>query len=178
MQGENAIWDGCQAGITSIGIEADGSIKGCPSLPTSAYTGGNIRETRLRELLETAELNINANMGTPEGTSHLWGFCRTCDYAELCRGGCTWTAHVFFGQRGNNPYCHHRALERRKKGLRERLVLKTRAVGTPFDHGTFTLLEESTRTAWPENDPLHFTAGTIQTARQEKAPGPTFSILA
>ena len=91
MQGENAIWDGCQAGLTSIGIEADGVIKGCPSLPTAAYTGGNIRDHSLRDLLETAELNINANMGTPAAADPLWGFCRTCDYAELCRGGCTWT---------------------------------------------------------------------------------------
>ena len=27
------IWEDCQAGIT-LGIEADGTIKGCPSLPT------------------------------------------------------------------------------------------------------------------------------------------------
>ena len=102
--GVDAIWDGCQAGISSIGIEADGAIKGCPSLPTSAYVGGNIREKPLRELLRTPKLTIN------EAPPNLWGFCRTCDYAELCRGGCTWTAHVFFGQPGNNPYCHHRAL--------------------------------------------------------------------
>jgi radical SAM protein with 4Fe4S-binding SPASM domain len=165
MQGENAIWDGCQAGLTSIGIEANGAIKGCPSLPTSAYVGGNIRETPLRELLETAELKINANMGTREGTSHLWGFCKTCDYAELCRGGCTWTAHVFFGQRGNNPYCHHRALMRQKKGMRERLAQKTRAEGAPFDHGTFALLEEPAHSPWPADDPLHFTAGQIQRTR-------------
>ena len=30
-------WNGCNAGLNSLGIEADGVIKGCPSLPTSAY---------------------------------------------------------------------------------------------------------------------------------------------
>jgi len=164
-QGTNAIWDGCQAGLTSIGIEANGDIKGCPSLPTSAYVGGNIRHTPLRQILETAELSINTAMGTPAGAEHLWGFCRTCDYAELCRGGCTWTAHVFFGKRGNNPYCHHRALTRRREGLRERLVLNTRAAGTPFDHGIFTLLEEPTHAPWPEGDALRFSDAQIQRVR-------------
>ncbi|HMR07635.1 MAG TPA: radical SAM protein, partial [Polyangiaceae bacterium] len=34
----------CGAGRSTLGIEADGSIKGCPSLPTNAWTGGNIRD--------------------------------------------------------------------------------------------------------------------------------------
>ena len=177
MQGDNAIWDGCQAGLSSIGIEADGAIKGCPSLPTSAYTGGNIRDTPLRELLETAELNINANMGSPEGAAHLWGFCRTCEYAELCRGGCTWTAHVFFGQRGNNPYCHHRALMRQRSGIRERLVLKTRAGGTPFDHGIFALLEEPADAPWPAGDSLHFSADRVQRSPSTRTDLARFPIL-
>ena len=164
-QGPDAIWDGCQAGLTSIGIEADGAIKGCPSLPTSAYTGGNIRQRRLSDLLQTTELTINENMGSPAGAEHLWGFCRTCDYAELCRGGCTWTAHVFFGQRGNNPYCHHRALTQQRRGLRERLVQTAPAGGAPFDHGTFTLIEEPVGAPWPKDDPLRFSAGHIVRAR-------------
>jgi radical SAM protein with 4Fe4S-binding SPASM domain len=170
MQGENAIWDGCQAGISSIGIEADGAIKGCPSLPTHAYTGGNIRDRPLRELLETAEVNLNAAQGTPQAVEPLWGFCRTCDFAELCRGGCTWTAHVFFGQRGNNPYCHHRALVHQRNGTRERLVLNTPAEGKPFDHGIFTLIEEPFTTPWPQPDPLHFQAAQIHRTRPASFP--------
>ena len=45
--GGGAIWQGCQAGMNTLGIEADGAIKGCPSLPTSAYVGGNIRQKPL-----------------------------------------------------------------------------------------------------------------------------------
>ncbi len=48
------------------------------------------------------ENNLGAD--TPQGISHLWGFFKSCQYAELCRGGCNWTAHVFFNKRGNNPY--------------------------------------------------------------------------
>jgi len=31
-------------------------------------------------------------------------------------------AHSLLGVPGNNPYCHYRALELQKKGLRERVV--------------------------------------------------------
>ncbi|MCC5614779.1 nif11-class peptide radical SAM maturase 3 [Nostoc sp. CHAB 5836] len=158
-----SFWQGCNAGLSTLGIEADGAIKGCPSLPTSAYTGGNIRDYSLRTIIEeTEELRFNLGAGTPKGTEHLWGFCKTCEFAELCRGGCSWTAHVFFNKRGNNPYCHHRALTQAKRGVRERVFQKVRAQGNPFDNGEFTLIEEPINSPLPENDPLQFTSDRIQ----------------
>nr|AVH79563.1 radical SAM/SPASM domain-containing protein [Nostoc sp. PCC 9448] len=158
-----SFWQGCSAGLSALGIEADGAIKGCPSLPTTAYTGGNIRDRSLRSIIEeTEELRFNIGAGTPKGTEHLWGFCKTCEFAELCRGGCSWTAHVFFDKRGNNPYCHHRALTQAKNGMRERVFLQRRADGNPFDNGEFALVEEAINAPWPDNDPLHFTADRIQ----------------
>ncbi|KYC37668.1 heme biosynthesis protein [Scytonema hofmannii PCC 7110] len=160
---EFSFWQGCGAGLSTLGIEADGAIKGCPSLPTTAYTGGNIRERSLYDIIEnSAELRLNLGAGTPEGTKHLWGFCKTCEYAELCRGGCSWTAHVFFDRRGNNPYCHHRALVHEERGLRERVIPKVRAQGLPFDNGEFELIVEPINTPLPENDPLNFSADRIQ----------------
>ncbi|GAB4194898.1 MAG: GDL motif peptide-associated radical SAM/SPASM maturase [Coleofasciculaceae cyanobacterium] len=160
---EWGFWQGCAAGLSTLGIEADGAIKGCPSLPTSAYTGGNIRDRSLRDIIEhTDELRFNLGAGTPQGTAHLWGFCKTCKFAELCRGGCSWTAHVFFDRRGNNPYCHHRAIVQAEQGIRERVVPKVKAQGLPFDNGEFELIEEPIDASWPENDPLHFTGDRIQ----------------
>ena len=156
-------WQGCTAGLSALGIEADGSIKGCPSLPTSVYTGGNIRDHSLRTIIEEREeLRFNLGADTAKGTEHLWGFCKSCEFAELCRGGCTWTAHVFFNKRGNNPYCHHRALAQEKRGIRERVMLKHKAEGNPFDNGEFSLIEEPINASLLENDPLHFTADRIQ----------------
>lgn len=160
---EFSFWQGCAAGLSTLGIEADGAIKGCPSLPTNAYTGGNIRERSLRDIVEnTEELRLNLGAGTPEGTKHLWGFCKTCEFAELCRGGCSWTAHVFFDRRGNNPYCHHRALVHAERGMRERVVPKVKAQGLPFDNGEFELIVEPMDAPLPENDPLRFSADRIQ----------------
>ncbi|MBD2774084.1 nif11-class peptide radical SAM maturase 3 [Iningainema tapete] len=158
-----SFWRGCSAGLSTLGIEADGAIKGCPSLPTSAYTGGNIRDHSLRTIIEeTEELRFNLGADTPKGTEHLWGFCKTCEFAQLCRGGCSWTAHVFFNRRGNNPYCHHRALTQAKRGIRERVVLKHRAEGNPFDNGEFALIEEPINAQKQELDPLHFSSDRIQ----------------
>jgi MoaA/NifB/PqqE/SkfB family radical SAM enzyme len=39
-------WQGCQAGLAGLGIEADGKIKGCPSLPTDSYVGGDPQQQR------------------------------------------------------------------------------------------------------------------------------------
>ncbi|WP_445629180.1 nif11-class peptide radical SAM maturase 3 [Nostoc sp. DSM 114167] len=174
-----SFWQGCGAGLSTLGIEADGAIKGCPSLPTTAYTGGNIREQTLHDIIEGAEeLRFNLGAGTPEGTKHLWGFCKTCEYAELCRGGCSWTAHVFFNKRGNNPYCHHRALVHAKQGMRERVLPKVKAQGLPFDNGEFELIVEPTDTLLPANDRLHFTADSIQWSESwQKEPDLYYSIV-
>ena len=155
------IWQGCQAGVGALGIEADGGIKGCPSLPSASYLAGNVRERSLASMLRhSEELAFNLHKtGTRDG---LWGRCADCQYAPLCGGGCNWTAHVFFGRRGNNVYCHHRALELRRQGRRERVVRERGAPGRPFDHGCFAIVEEPAGAAWPEPDPLHFTLERVQ----------------
>nr|AVH79646.1 radical SAM/SPASM domain-containing protein [Nostoc sp. PCC 8009] len=165
LRGGNAwsFWQGCTAGLSTLGIEADGAIKGCPSLPTGAYTGGNIQDNPLRNIIEeTEELRFNLNADTPKGTEHLWGFCQTCEFAQLCRGGCSWTAHVFFDRRGNNPYCHHRALTQAKQGIRERFYLDQPAKGIPFDNGKFVLIEEPFDAPLSDKDVLQFSASRIQ----------------
>ena len=124
----------------AVGIEADGTIKGCPSLPTAAWAGGNVRDASLQDIWErAAPLRYTRDRTVDD----LWGFCRTCYYADVCRAGCTRTSDVFFGKPGNNPYCHHRALEFSAKGQRERLVRVDAAPGQPFDHGRFELQVES-----------------------------------
>jgi len=129
----------CGAGRTTLGIESDGLVKGCPSLPSDAWGGGTIRDHALADLWERAAALRYTRDRTVDD---LGGFCRTCYYADTCRAGCTWTASVLFGRPGDNPYCHHRALERDREGLRERLVLRAPAPGEPFDHGMFELIVE------------------------------------
>ena len=129
----------CGAGRWGIGIEADGTIKGCPSLATAQWAGGNVREHALRDIWERA---LPMRYTRDRTVDDLWGFCRTCYYADHCRAGCTWTAESLLGRPGNNPICHHRALELAKEGKRERLVQVEQAKGAPFDHARFELILE------------------------------------
>lgn len=133
---------GCGAGINVIGIESDGTVKGCPSLPTGPYAGGNVTSMALEEIWQTSK---EVRFARDRDTEELWGFCKTCYYADTCRAGCSWAAHVTLGRRGNNPFCYHRVVQLRKKGVRERLVPKERAPGEPYDFGRFELEEEP----WP-----------------------------
>ncbi len=140
---------GCMAGRYVMGIESDGAVKGCPSLQTSHYVGGTLRERPLASIWsDTKELAFTRARTVED----LWGFCRSCPYAEVCMGGCSFTAHGFFGRTGNNPYCHFRAMEHQRRGLRERLVATDAASGLPFDNGLFELVVEPFEAPLPEVD--------------------------
>lgn len=134
-----AHWQGCRAGITSIGIESDGTIKACPSLPTAPYDGGSVKDLTLEEIWQQSE---RVRFARDRTTDELWGFCKTCYYADECRAGCSWMAHCTLGKRGNNPFCYHRIKALERRGVRERLVLKERAPNVPYDFGRFEIVEE------------------------------------
>ncbi len=143
-------WTGCAAGQTTIGLESDGTVKGCPSLATATYAGGNVRELSLEEIWRSSD---EIHFARLRSTDDLWGFCRSCYYAEVCRGGCTWTADSLFGRPGNNPYCHYRALELAKRGLRERVVKTRDAPPDSFAIGRFALVTEPLPGVEPPADP-------------------------
>jgi radical SAM protein with 4Fe4S-binding SPASM domain len=129
----------CGAGCSTLGIEADGAIKGCPSLQTVPWTGGNLRDASLQDVWERSTPLRHMR---DRSVDDLWGYCRTCTYADVCRAGCTWTAFSLFGKPGNNPLCHHRVLELRRRGKRERLVQIEAPRGVPFDSGRFAIILE------------------------------------
>ena len=132
-------WQGCLAGQFVMGIESDGAVKGCPSLQTSHYVGGNLLDTPVATIWnDSPELGFTRKRTVED----LWGFCRTCAFAEPCMGGCSFTAHALFGRPGNNPYCQFRARTLQKRGERERLVRRQPAPGDPFDNGLYEIVVE------------------------------------
>lgn len=95
-------WNGCNAGINTIGIESDGGIKGCLSMQDKKYIEGNIREKSLKEIWEdkTSFLyNRRFKM------SDLKGICKDCEYGGICRGGCSEKAESYTGELHNQPFC-------------------------------------------------------------------------
>jgi len=136
-------WVGCHGGKFTLGVQADGTIKPCLSLPTDAYVCGTVLEQPLEEIWVDAPRMMAHRARSVED---LWGFCRTCEYAALCLAGCPFTQHATMGRPGNNPYCWHRADTLRKQGIRERLVRVEAPPGGGFDFGRFEIVEEP----WPE----------------------------
>jgi Y-X(10)_GDL-associated radical SAM protein len=133
-------WTGCSAGLNVLALESDGTVKGCPSLPTAAYAAGNVRDLSLESIWHAGAAPIGFSRS--RSRAELWGFCRTCYYADNCFGGCSWMAHSLLGRRGNNPYCHYRALELAKNGLRERILRIEPAARLPFATSRFKLVVE------------------------------------
>jgi len=163
---ERMHWNGCSAGHTAMGLEADGTVKGCPSLPTIGYSGGNVRDLKLEDIWNSSP---EIHFARLRSVDELWGFCRSCYYADVCRGGCTWTAHSLLGRPGNNPYCHYRALTLEKKGLRERVVKIRDAACAPFAIGAFELITERTSDG-ATIETSHGHAGTLVTLGSVEAP--------
>jgi radical SAM protein with 4Fe4S-binding SPASM domain len=165
--GRESFWQGCRAGQYVIGIESDGKVKGCPSLPTEPYVGGNVRDQAVREIWETSpEVRFTRDRTTDE----LWGFCKTCYYAETCMAGCSWTAHCTLGRRGNNPFCYHRAKQLEKQGIRERLQKKEEAPQQPYDFGRYEILEEPLPVATSDAAAATTAASAENSARPDPLP--------
>lgn len=170
-------WNGCSAGQTGIGIEANGAIKGCPSLATSLYTAGNVRDMSIEDIWRHSE---KMAFGRVRDVEELYGYCRTCYYADVCRAGCTWTSESLLGKRGDNPYCHHRVLDLARHGWRERVVKTREAPPDSFAIGEFALIREpvpgAQTVALPTRDPAHVHVATRERSAAGGALPPSLSV--
>ena len=97
-------WKGCFAGRHLIGIDADGAVKGCLSLPRE-FVEGNIREEPLIRIWEDVNRFKYNRYFKPED---LCGHCAGCPKGDPCRAGCVVTAYSATGNRFDNPYCLYR----------------------------------------------------------------------
>ncbi len=93
---------GCSAGCLNVGIESNGNVKGCLSLQSNEFIEGNIRDESLITIWNKPG---NFSYTREFSLDKLAGACKTCDYGELCRGGCTFMAFGTTGRLYSNPYC-------------------------------------------------------------------------
>jgi radical SAM protein with 4Fe4S-binding SPASM domain len=169
LQKRGAHYKGCGAGRHQVGIEANGAIKGCPSLGGPQNIGGNIREHTLREIWERTEPLAYTRERTE---AELWGYCGECYYATVCRAGCTATAEPLLGRPGNNPFCHHRAQQMHTMGMRERIELVSKGPGLPFDHGLYRLIREPLDPQVREREgPVHVEEPRVDRTVERMGPG-------
>ena len=160
---------GCHAGHRTISIESNGMIKNCPSLGGAENTGGSWREHSLAELWAKAP---QLRYFRERTVDDLWGYCRECYYAEACMGGCTAASEPLLGRPGNNPFCHHRALEMDRQGLRERIELVRGAEDRPFAAGLFRVIREHKDPRRRASEgPVHVDEPRVSRSVQMRGPG-------
>ena len=99
---DGACFQGCQAGISAIGIDSVGNIRGCESMYDERFIEGNLRQRRLRDIWEDPEAFAYNRRFTPE---LLTGDCARCRMGPWCAGGCRSYNYFVHGKLYEAPVC-------------------------------------------------------------------------
>jgi radical SAM protein with 4Fe4S-binding SPASM domain len=102
--GTISAWSGCQAGLTVVGIDSVGNVKGCESIYSDKFIEGNLREETLFEIwTKDGNFAYNRNFDV----SMLTGACAACDKGSICRGGCRGSSYFSSGSLFESRYCSY-----------------------------------------------------------------------
>lgn len=110
-EGRIGFWLGCRAGLQVVGLESNGNVKGCLSLPSELngrtdFVEGNVRDRSLIDIW--SDPDAFAYNRRFEVSALAGGPCEGCDWAEVCRGGCTFTSVGTHGVPHRFTPCFHR----------------------------------------------------------------------
>ncbi len=110
------VWQGCNAGKRSFGLLHNGDVMGCTSIREKTFHEGNIRETSLIDIWNGPEaFKWSRNMKKTD----LGGECKSCNFGDLCLGGCPNTRLTLNGTiYSENEYCsYNTAIKETKETL-------------------------------------------------------------
>ncbi len=94
-------WLGCFAGVRTVGVASDGSVRGCLALPYEMQEG-NVRSESLKSIwLDPARFAYTRGFELTD----LSGACAACEHGALCRGGCNALAMRVHGKTGTCTHC-------------------------------------------------------------------------
>jgi radical SAM protein with 4Fe4S-binding SPASM domain len=94
-------WQGCQAGIGTLGIQSNGNIMGCLALPEQ-FIEGNIRERPLNQIwydIESFRYSRHVKM------SDIKAHCASCEFKRMCKGGCSAVSSTVGRGLHQDPFC-------------------------------------------------------------------------
>lgn len=97
---------GCKAGLSSLGIDSVGNIRGCESMYDAKFIEGNIRTRRLKDIWDDPTAFAYNRQFTPD---LLGGACAGCEYGAYCAGGCRSYNFFVHGKLYESPACAHAA---------------------------------------------------------------------
>lgn len=90
-----AFFTGCCAGLTAIGIDGEGNVRGCESMQDDFFIEGNLREKTLESIWDDPDAFAYNRKFQPE---MLTGKCASCAHGAVCAGGCR-SYNFFTGKR-------------------------------------------------------------------------------
>lgn len=93
---------GCRAGLSSIGIDSVGNVRGCESMYDDFFIEGNLRERTLWDIWNDPEAFSYNRRFT---TKALSGGCAQCRYGSRCAGGCRSYNYFSCGKLYESPCC-------------------------------------------------------------------------
>lgn len=93
---------GCRAGLTNIGIDSIGNVRGCESQYDEAFIEGNLREKSLYEIWNDPDAFSYNRQFTPD---YLTGKCSECAYGGRCAGGCRSYNYFTHGKLYESLFC-------------------------------------------------------------------------
>lgn len=111
------VWRGCIGGKRLAHITSDGNVLGISMAVFEGDRGlrANIRQRSLEAIWN--DDRVFAEFRKFDCTQ-LEGLCRTCQYRDLCKGGCTMVRLSLGGGRyAENPYCAYYQARREKQAI-------------------------------------------------------------
>ncbi len=101
-------YNGCSAGLTTLGIDSVGNVRGCESMYDERFNEGNLRERSLLDIwMDENAFRYNRQF-SPD---MLTGKCAGCPCGPVCAGGCRSYNWFTTGKLYENILC-----ARREKG--------------------------------------------------------------
>jgi radical SAM protein with 4Fe4S-binding SPASM domain len=94
-------WQGCQAGISALGIQSNGNILGCLALGDD-FIEGNVRCRTLQDLwYDESSFAFTRHYKIEDMKTH----CGRCELKERCGGGCSAVSYSMTKGLHQDPYC-------------------------------------------------------------------------
>ena len=97
-------WNGCGAGLYTLGITSNGGVKGCLSQHDD-FLEDNIKQRSIIDIWNDERLFARNRRFSVD---LLEGDCKGCPHGETCRAGCSNLSYTMTGCTYNNPYCFYR----------------------------------------------------------------------
>lgn len=98
LKGDNQLF--CTAGISTLSIKANGDVVPCSYINENEFVCGNIKKDTLYRIWNGTKIRIF------RCAESMVGKCRTCQYLDVCKGGCKAASYGLYGTSDvAEPYC-------------------------------------------------------------------------